>query len=159
MPTSPDWLPPVAAVVGATIVAVANFMVQRWRYRLDRLGTAVDKLCEEIRLAADLAAGYWLLDATQIRERVEARKLEPMLIGRQLLLQESLLALAFQDPKFDILPMQPTMVSLYDAMTGGDFTVAARGSDAARARSAQAIAAHLNGQLRQALAKRIRRFR
>jgi hypothetical protein len=50
-------------MAAAVIVAAANATVQRWRHRVDRLGAAVEQLCNEINNAADLTTDYWLREA------------------------------------------------------------------------------------------------
>jgi hypothetical protein len=95
------WLPALAGVFGATIVAISAFLVQKWRYRADRLAAGVDTLCIEINDAADVGTTYWLLDASQQSQQAEASRLEPMLIGRQLRIQELLLALSSRAKKMN----------------------------------------------------------
>ena len=88
-----DWIPPLVGVVSAALVATANFLVQRWRYRIDRLSTAVDQLCAEVTLAADLATNYWLLDTSQNEEKKRGKEFEARLIGFQVKLQSILMAI------------------------------------------------------------------
>jgi hypothetical protein len=149
------WLIPLAA---AALVAFGNFMVQRWRYRIDRTGISVDHLCAELNSAADLAATYWLLDATQDADRPEARRLEPQLVGRQMRLQELTIALGEQDRGLDLADFERSMPDLYEVMTGGDFRVERCPSSPERAQRVQATAAQLNGQLRRCLGARSHRW-
>jgi hypothetical protein len=152
------WLPAVAGIAGAVVVAIANFAVQRWRYLTDRLGAAIDHFCNEINLAADLAAKYWLLDAGVPHCQEEVAILEPMLVGRQLRLQEILLVLFDQDKHLRLSAVQSSVTELIAAMTGGQFRVRGRPPDAGRAQLAQAVAAQLNGEIRGALIQRNKRW-
>src|SRR3546814_1966538 len=92
-----NWVAPLVGLAGAALVAGANFFVQRWRYKIDRLSAAVGELSLEVNAAADIATHYWLLDTSQHPEQREARALETQLIGRQTRLKELVLALKAQD--------------------------------------------------------------
>ncbi len=157
MDNFPNWVAPVvASLFGASVVALANFLVQRWRYLADRLGTSIDKLCDEINSAAQCATDYWLLDMTQRDDVRLGQKLEPILIGRQQRIQQLLLALAARDRKLDLSPIQPLQLNLFDAMTGRNFRVGNRPPQPDLAQEVQGVAAALNGELHRALAKRNR---
>jgi hypothetical protein len=145
-------------MAGATIVAATNFMVQRWRYLTDRLGAAADQLCSEINSAADTATEYWLLDAKQGEEQARARGLEPLLVGRQIRLQQLLLSLQEQDRRLKLDVVDARIADLYTAMTGGQFKVAGRDPDDVMAQQVQAVAAGLVGELRKALRHRNKRW-
>lgn len=151
-----DWLVPTASILGATLVAIGNYAVQRWRYWSDRLGVAVDQFATEINNAADLGTTYWLLDLSNPADQQQGHKLEPILIGRQNRLQQLYLALGVQDRHFDRTAIRVSLVDFYETLTGGNFQVAGRHPDPPRAREIQAIAARLNGELRGALARRRR---
>jgi hypothetical protein len=140
------------------IVAITNFAAQRWRFRTDRLGAAVDHFCNEINLAADIATEYWLLDASNQPAQEKARIREPMLIGRQSRIQELLIALADQDAHLPLSGVQSIVTEMIGAMTGGEFRVRGRVPDTARAQEVQVIAAHANGKLREALQRRNKRW-
>jgi hypothetical protein len=88
---------PAAGLGGALLVAIANYAVQRWRYRLDRISGSVDHFCEEVNSIADLSTQYWLLDAIEHQDQVNASLLEPQLIGRQMRLQSLIIALSGLD--------------------------------------------------------------
>lgn len=148
------WIVPLVA---ATLVACGNFFVQRWRHQIDRTGLSVDHLCTELNSAADLATLYWLLDATQNSDRVQARQLEPQLVGRQTRLQELTVTLGEQDRRLNLTGFERLMPDLYDAMTGGDFRVERRSPSPETAQNVQAVAAQLNGQLRTSLGLRSHR--
>jgi hypothetical protein len=143
MQTVSGWVIPLVA---AASVAFGNFLVQRWRHLIDRIGLSVDHLCIELNSTADLATRYWLLDATQDSDRPEARRIEPQLVGRQIRLQELAIALGEQDRNFRLAEFERLMPDLYEAMTGGDFHVERRLPSPERAQRVQAIAARLNGQ-------------
>ena len=154
MQTVSGWVIPLVA---ATLVASGNFIVQRWRHQIDRIGLSVDHLCTELNSAADLATRYWLLDATQDSDRPEVRRLEPQLVGRQMRLQELAIALGEQDRNLGLAEFERLMPDLYEVMTGGDFHVERRAPSPERAQRVQAIAARLTGQLRRSLGVRSRR--
>jgi hypothetical protein len=42
------------------MISCSNYLIQRWRFRVDRLNVAIDHLSIEINAAADLATEYWL---------------------------------------------------------------------------------------------------
>jgi hypothetical protein len=90
---------PAAGLAGAMLVALANYAIQRWRYRLDRTAASVDHLCEELNDTADLGTLYWLLDASQSDAQSNAWTIEPQLVGRQMRLQSLILALGDLDRK------------------------------------------------------------
>lgn len=158
MTTISTWLPAVVGLASAIIVASANFIVQRWRYLTDRLSAAVDHLCNEINIASDLATKYWLFDTNRDGDSLDASSTEPLLIGRQLRLQELLIALAEQDLRLQLGSVNGLLLDFYEAMTGGQFGVRDRDTDPAKARQVQAIAAQLNGELRQTLRRRNRHW-
>jgi hypothetical protein len=151
------WIVPLLA---ALIVAIANAAVQRWRHRVDRLGASVELFCVEINAAADLATKYWLTEpAPQLKSpSTPLRGLEAQLIGRQNRLQELALALAGQDRRFPIGSIEQGLPDLFEAMTGGNFQVDGRVISPELAQVVQARAAVLNGELRRALASRVRRW-
>lgn len=153
-----DWLIPAASILGATLVAIGNYAVQRWRYRFDRLGAAIDQLASEVNDAAQLGTTYWILDLTKPGHQEEGHKLEPVLIGRQLRLQQLLLALGVQDRRFDRSVIRVALRDFYEVLTGGQFQVKGRAPDPGRAQEIQALAARLNGELRSAFARRHRQW-
>ena len=131
--------------------------MQWWRHRADLLSAAVDRVCEEINEAADLATEYWLIDEPTSGD---VNSLEARLVGRQLRLQQLITALESHTLQFPTpTTVGPLLVDLYDAMTGGEFRVQRRAQDLDRAQLVQAKAAELNGELRQAIAKRFRPWR
>ena len=153
-----NWVVPATSIAAAVIVAAANATVQRWRHRVDRLGAAVEQLCNEINNAADLSTDYWLTEAAhQLKDpSTPLRGLEAQMIGRQSRLQELTLALAAQDRWFSIQTLEDALPDLFEAMTGGDFQVEGRPVSHDQAQLVQARAAVLNGELRRALGRRLR---
>jgi hypothetical protein len=145
---------PAAGLTGAVLVALANYLVQRWRYRLDRIATSVDHLCEEINQVADLSTDYWLLDASQANEQKQAVSLEPRLVGGQIRLQSLILALGDLDRKLVLIRTEMLLVDFYEALTGGDFKVVRRATSPDRAQLVQSLAAQINGELRHAVSVR-----
>jgi hypothetical protein len=148
-----NWIVPTVTLIGTVIVSFANYVVQRWRYGIDRLSTAIDYFCTEVNSAADLATQYWLLDLTQRDSRSKANEIEPGLVGRQLRLQELFLTLS-QNKGLDLKQVESSIVEMYDAMTGGAFRTSDRHPDTERAQKVQAVAAMINGLSRRALVKR-----
>jgi hypothetical protein len=149
---------PVIAIVVGVLIASANYAVQRWRYRLDRLSVAADHISTEVNAAADLSTEYWLLDVSQNSEFRQALAIEPKLIGRQIRLQSLMIALEALDGKVDLNPSSVLLASLFGEMTGGSFKSSGRLSDPDRAQKVQAIAAELNGVLRTAIGNRSRKL-
>ena len=145
----PAWLVPAVSLMSALLVAVANYAIQRWRYRIDRISAAVDHLCGEINSAANSSTRYWLLDTTQNDDAKKSKELEPELVGRQMRLQSLVIALRVLDPKFDITATEEALISLFEAMTGDDFRVSGRKQNPEKAQLAQSLAAQLNGELRK----------
>src|SRR3546814_367375 len=146
-----NWVAPLVGLAGAALVAGANFFVQRWRYKIDRLSAAVGELSLEVNAAADIATHYWLLDTSQHPEQREARALETQLIGRQTRLQELVLALKAQDESLKLDDVEEGLADLYAVMTGGAFKVSGRSPDGDAAQGVQTVAATLNGRLRRAI--------
>jgi len=149
-----DWAVPTISLVGATIVATANYFVQRWRFRIDRLKATIDDISATINFAADRATEYWLLDAKTPEEQTKCRKHEAELLGLQIRIQQLLAALKEQDRHLDLSITDDDITELYDAMTGGQFGGNLRGVDLFRPRRVQVAAGILNGSLRKALSKR-----
>jgi hypothetical protein len=149
---------PAAGLTGAILVAAANYLVQRWRYRLDRIAISVDHLCEEVNGVADLSTDYWLLDASQVDQQKEAVKLEPRLVGGQIRLQSLILALGDLDRKLVLIRTEMLLVEFYEALTGGDFKVVKRATSPDRAQLVQSLAAQINGELRHAVSIRTRHW-
>ena len=149
---------PAAGLAGALLVACANYFVQRWRYRLDRISNSVDHFCEEVNNVADLSTRYWLLDASQSDQQKEAAMIEPQLVGRQVRLQSLILALGDLDKKLVLTRGHMLLVDLYEALTGGDFKVSRRPASPDRAQSVQSLAAQINGELRHAVSVRSHRW-
>lgn len=145
---------PAAGLTGAIFVAIANYLIQRWRYRLDRIANSVDHLCDEINDLADLSTQYWLLDASQADQQREAASLEPRLVGGQIRLQSLILALGDLDRKLVLTRTEMLLVDFYEALTGGDFKVSKRAASPDRAQLAQSLAAQINGELRHAISIR-----
>ena len=116
-----DWVPPFVGLGGACLVAGANFFVQRWRYRIDRLSLAVDHLCSEVNSAADLATNYWLLDTSQNDDAKKAREFEARLIGIQQRLQALLLAIKAMDNSLRLEDAELQFLNLFEQLTGGPF--------------------------------------
>jgi hypothetical protein len=155
----PGWVVPAAALTGSSIVAVAGFFVQRWRYNIDRLSAAVDLLCSEINSAADLATACWLLDKTEPLDAIKASQQEPQIVGRQLRIQALLLALTKHDKSWALDEVNTAIADLYDAMTGDNFRGMKRPANIERVQSVQSVAADLNGKLRMALSRRNKRWK
>jgi hypothetical protein len=153
-----NWAVPLLSVAGAVCVAVVNYAVQRWRFRIDRLSSAVDLLCNEINSAADLSVSYWRLDMSQKDESKKGQETEAELVGRQLRIQQLFLSLKAQDAKIKLGAVEATFTDLHDAMTGGSFRVKGRAPDEHRMQRTQSLAAALNGQLRTALNERARKW-
>lgn len=149
-----NWMVPAAGLAGAVLVALANYAIQRWRYRLDRTAASVDHLCEELNDVADLSTTYWLLDASQHDSQLNAWTIEPQLLGRQMRLQSLVLALGDLDKKLVLTKTNMLLLEFYEALTGGDFKVAGRPASKEQAQRAQAVAAQLNGELRHAFSLR-----
>lgn len=149
---------PAAGLTGAVLVAFANYLVQRWRYRLDRISNSVDHLCEEINDVADLSTQYWLLDASEAAQQKEAATIEPRLVGGQVRLQSLILALGDLDRKLVLTRTEILLVDFYEALTGGDFKVLRRAASPGRAQLVQSLAAQINGELRHAVSIRSRRW-
>lgn len=148
---------PSFAVLGALIVAVANFLVQKWRYHLDRLSAAVDNLCHEVNNAGDIATRYWLLNSlTNPQDLAEIKRLEPQLLGCQMLIQQLILAIRLQDRRMHLTAVETALVDFYDALTGGQFRSKVRSDDPDRALRVKLVAAEFNGELRAALSVRAR---
>jgi hypothetical protein len=154
----PAWVVPLVSLLAALFVAGANYAVQRWRYRIDRVGVAIDHICTEINLAADVSTRYWLLDTTQNDQAKTSEELEPELVGRQMRLQSLMVALKELDHRLRLESAEAQLVSLFDTLTGDDFQVTGRGRKPERARLAQSFAAQLNGELRTAAGKRSQRY-
>ena len=129
------------------MVAVANYLVQRWRYNIDRLGASIEYLCTQINEAADTATSYWVLDKAKPDEASQATKLEAILIGRQSRIQELLVALSDQDERLRLGDAGDRLVDLFDAMTGGNFYGVGRPPDFGAAQRAQTRAAELKWEL------------
>lgn len=149
---------PAAGLGGAILVAVTNYLVQRWRYRIDRISDSVDHFCEQVNSAADLGTKYWLLDASQTNDARQAATLEPQLIGRQTRLMSLILALGELDKKLVLIRANILLVDFYEALTGGDFKVRGRHTSPDRAQLVQSIAAQINGELRHAVSLRSQRW-
>ncbi|WP_316181882.1 MULTISPECIES: hypothetical protein [unclassified Bradyrhizobium] len=157
----PDWVVPAAGLSGALLVAIANYLVQRWRYRLDRLSNSVDHFCQEINDVADLSSMYWLLDLSKPSDHSEAnaQTIETQLVGRQVRLQSLILAIAAFDRRIILTRTEILLIDFFEAITGGDFKVSKRVASAERAQQAQSIAAQINGELRHAFSLRSRLWR
>lgn len=134
------------------------FGVQRWRYLTDRLAASIDSLCSEINNAADKATSYWLTEGDTDTARAVLRLAEYELVGRQSRIQELIGALYIQDERLVIADLDDLIISLIDAMTGGDFRVTGRPYDPLRAAEVQTVAARLNGCLRAGLSRHVRRW-
>lgn len=157
-PQPSGWIVPTVSLVGALLVAAANYAVQRWRYRIDRLSVAIDQLCGEINSAADSSTRHWLLDTSQNDDVKKAKELEPELIGRQMRLQSLILALRNLDSAIILDQSEEILVSLFEAMTGGNFEVSDRKPEPDTARVVQSLAAKLNGELRKSVGTRSHRY-
>ena len=151
----PSWVVPLVTIIGSCIVSLSNYAVQRWRYGADRLTVAIDHLCGEINAAARRASDYWLLGEGADNDR-QQRELE--LIGLQDRIQQLISAVQEQDPKLDLDAAAASVMDLFDSMTGGAFRVSGRGPDLVRAGRVYTVAAALTGQLRIAVARRVRSF-
>jgi hypothetical protein len=149
---------PAAGLTGAVLVAVANYLVQRWRYRLDRISNSVDHFCDEVNNIADLSTRYWLLDASSEDQQKEVATIEPQLVGRQVRLQSLILALGDLDKKLVLTRGEMLLIELYEGLTGGDFKVAKRPPSPERAQTVQSLAAQINGELRHAVSVRSRHW-
>ena len=145
--------PAIALIVGL-VVSWANFAIQRWRFRVDRLNVAIDHLSVEINSTADLATEYWLIDVTDKMSRGRAAYLESKLIGCQTRLSSLLLAIEALDGQIKTKTTWDKLPTLFDVMTGGSFSAASRQPDAARAQSVQSIGAEIVGELRTVAARR-----
>lgn len=153
-----EWTVPAAGLGGAVLVAIANYLVQRWRYRLDRISNSVDHFCAELNEIADLSTRYWLLDASQKGTQQDVAAIEPQLVGRQMRLQSLILGISDLDRKLILTRTEIILVDFYEAITGGDFKVLKRGPSPERAQLAQSLAAQINGELRHAVGIRSQRW-
>ncbi len=154
----PGWVAPSVGLLAACIVAFANFIVQRWRYRIDQIATATDLVCQDVIAAGDRATRYWQLDASQAQNRTSVAELEAQLLGFQMRLQQGIIGLREQDKRLDLSGAELLLTNFFDRLTGGDFQVADRSVDFARSREVQAEAARLCAALRRALGRRSRRW-
>lgn len=151
----PSWVVPVVTLLGAFIVSVSNYAVQRWRYRADRLNVSIDLLCTEINAAARSAAEYWFHDAENLPK---CQQIELELVGLQERLQQLIAAVQAQDENLDLDDCGEAVMDLFDSMTGGAFRVSGRKQDVVRAGRVYSAAATLNGSLRIAVARRSKLF-
>ncbi len=142
-------------LISVVIASYANYKVQRWRYRSDRLDNAINTLCSVINEAADQATEYWLLDCSSPEMAAKAYAAEFVIVGRQSRIQQLIFAVGVLDLKFMVPSLNQLVDDLFDAMTAGDFQVAGRAPDLVRAAKVQSVAAQMNGALREAVGVRI----
>lgn len=157
-PALPAWFVPLISLASALFVALANYLIQRWRYRIDRISEAVDHLCTEINLAADASTRYWLLDTTQNDQAKQAKELEPELVGRQMRLQSLLVALRTLDPALKLDETEQQLTALFDTISGDDFRVSGRQQNPEKAQLVQSQAAQLNGELTTTAGRRSKSY-
>lgn len=150
------WIIPAVGLFGSCIVAFANFVVQRWRYRIDHISASIERVCRDISDAANCATAYWQLDGADGESAARLRQLEAQLVGYQMRLQLGVLGLGLQDRRLKLQHFD--LMDFFDRLTGGDFQVARRPVDFARSREVQSEAARLASALRQALALRARHW-
>lgn len=149
---------PAIALVVAIMISWSNYLIQRWRFRVDRLNVAIDHLSIEINAAADLATEYWLTVPGTVEGIRKTAFLEPKLIGMQTRLSSLLLAIETLDDRIQTRAAWDRLATLFDAMTGGSFKAAGRPADPDRAQSAQSVGAELVGDIRAAAARRSREW-
>ncbi len=153
-----DFYVPLVSIGVAVFVSAVNYVIQRWRYRIDRLSAAVDAFCAETNLTTDFASSYWMLDLKQNEQAKEGVKLEYQLVGLQLRLGALFDALLQQDPSLKLDDIEPLIDQFFDAITGGDFRVGGRAPNNWQLQQSHALAAALNGQLRIALNARVKKW-
>jgi hypothetical protein len=149
--------PAIAIIVGIMIMW-SNYVIQRWRFRVDRLNVAIDHLSIEINGAADLATEYWLTVPGTAEGVRKIAFLEPKLIGMQTRLSSLLLAIETLDDRVQTRDAWDRLATLFDAMTGANFKTPGRPADPDRAQSAQSVGAELVGDIRAAAARRSREW-
>lgn len=144
----PSWIVPAVSLFAAIIVALANVGVQVWRYKSDRVTSAIELLCREINEAADMSTEYWL--QTGSYSASGAQSFESRLIGRQMRLQALFVALKVRTHRLNLSESDQILLDLFDQMTGDAFGNTPREPNFSYARLVQKSAANLNGALRRA---------
>ena len=56
----PFYVALAGALVGGCLSGLLSFLVQRWRYNIDRWTVVTDELCKEVVAIGDLSAEFWL---------------------------------------------------------------------------------------------------
>lgn len=146
----PFTLALVSAAIGGSIGGLMSFLVQRWKYNIDRWTAITDELCREIVHLGDIASEFWLL------ERTPANNVELSL--KQLKVRGSMaridaLKAPFEDwcTRGGLKRFASAHGDFIDIVSGGEFTAATRGSSPETAFRIQQAAADTVAAVRYSL--------
>ena len=133
----------IGALIGATITLLFNM----WKLHRDERSSRCDELCKAINDAASLAAEYWFKEYESENEQSvdEAR-----LYASQIHIDGSFEQFGlFLTSKSETEIVQ-ALSDFYDALTGGDYSVAKRRADMGRGKQVYALASLLSLSIRKA---------
>lgn len=138
------------ALVGGCVGGLISFLIQRWRYNIDRWTILTDELRKEIVNVSDLSSEFWL------KTRNNSNNREMMLMELRIkgcMARIDALKIPFEDwcARGPLIRFKNAHGEFVDAVTGGQFTAVRRDANAEAALKVQIAAADLIGAMRDAL--------
>lgn len=115
----------IGALLGAGITLLFNI----WKFHRDERAARIDELSNAISATALLASEYW---ASEFKDEPEQRVREARILGGQALIDGLYADLRPMLREKDCGAIDEALSALFDAMSGGEFSVKGRPKDAAR---------------------------
>jgi len=130
---------------------LAAFGVQWIKSGRDELRLICDDFCKVAGDAADLSSGYWL----KAGDYDDIKLLEARILGYQSRLTGLRVLTSEWFKPTDTVKVDSALADLFDALSGGDFSVSGRAPDQIRCNLAQVHAANLMIEVRRAYARSV----
>jgi hypothetical protein len=148
--TAPSWIAVAAILLSPFIAAfLSGYWLHRWKGRVDHLEKRFDEFCECINKTADLAADYWLADATTKKQEAEILAGLSRIAGMRVMLGPVISAAATNE-------LSAAESIFLRQTTGGNFGVHNRTSDINRAMACIHQGAHFVTTVRTARLRDLR---
>lgn len=139
----------LSGLIGAMSGALITLVFNMWKFHRDERSSRCDELCKAISDAATAASAYWFRDYRDAGEYAQEID-EARLFASQILIDG-----LFSSFRIYLVPSSEESIdrhlsSLYDAFTGGDYSVPGRPVDLERGKMAATEASIVNVEIRRA---------
>lgn len=136
----------LSGFIGALLGAGVTLLFNIWKFHRDERTARLDELCGAISATALLASEYW---ASEFKDEPEQRVREARILGGQALVDGLYADLRPMLRASDCGSVDEVLSALFDAMSGGKFSVKGRPQDAARVAAAPQSASSAMVEMRR----------